>query len=149
MAFSTVIHRSLTPLAARLLAGQRGVHRGNLLIATRTTDSFSGSRYSSSTSVVKRFAPDSYLLQLIDSEIGCCERNLKADKGVPEGFAFQIKDNLGQQTVLLTRELEGEIIHVEVEPSDLIINSQIVIDCLKVKDPELIEGQEPYGPAFE
>lgn len=43
---------------------------------------------------------------------------------VPKGFPFEIKDNVGEQTVTLTREYEGENIVVEVSMPSLITGEE-------------------------
>lgn len=43
---------------------------------------------------------------------------------IPEGFPFELNDNAGQQTVSLTREYQGETIHVEVEPNSLVTGQE-------------------------
>ncbi|KAD4586031.1 hypothetical protein R6Q59_035589 [Mikania micrantha] len=131
MVINTILRRSassLTPLAARLLSGQRS-YGGALLTAVNHTrkiisnDSLlipSASRYSfSAAPALKRPSSDESLLRVIESEIQCSEESFEEGEDIPEGFPFKLDDTLGQQTVSLTREYQGETIHVEVEPSSL------------------------------
>ncbi|XP_076913642.1 uncharacterized protein At2g39795, mitochondrial-like [Bidens hawaiensis] len=157
MAFSTVIRRS-APLALRLLAGQRSFHcsGGALRIATRKflVPLVSPARYSTSTAVSTRITSDGSFLQLINSEIDCCQQSYEEDEGVPEGFAFQVKDNLGQQAVLLTREFEGETIRIEVRPSDLFTEDSDADDdddqaSSQSTLPMVIKVSKPGAPGLE
>ncbi|KAI3783435.1 hypothetical protein L1987_42517 [Smallanthus sonchifolius] len=140
MAINTLIRRSassLSPLAARLLVGQRSFnhHCGGALVAAVThtrnivsNNSFlapSVSRYCFSASLaVTRPSSDESLLRVIDAEIKCSEESFEESEGVPEGFPFELDDTLGQQTISLTREYQGESIHVEVEPSSLVTGNE-------------------------
>lgn len=45
-------------------------------------------------------------------------------EAIPEAFPFKLNDNPGQQTVSLSREYQGETIHVEVEPSSLVTGQE-------------------------
>ncbi|KAK9070505.1 hypothetical protein SSX86_010907 [Deinandra increscens subsp. villosa] len=125
---------SLTPLAARLLGGQRNLNHhcsGAFFTAvnhTRDHNSFlvpSVSRYNfSSSPALKRPTSDDSLLRVIESEIKCSEDSFEEGEDIPEGFPFKLDDNPGQQTVSLTREYQGETIYVEVEPSSLVTGQE-------------------------
>ncbi|XP_071710665.1 uncharacterized protein At2g39795, mitochondrial-like [Rutidosis leptorrhynchoides] len=140
MALSTIVRRSassVTPLAARLLAGQRSFsQRCGVALFTavnRTPKINSGnsflvpsvSRYCySAAPAVKKPTSDESLLKIIDSEINCSEESYEEGEGIPEAFPFKLNDNPGQQTVSLTRDYHGETIHVEVEPSSLVTGEE-------------------------
>ncbi|KAJ0525542.1 putative mitochondrial glycoprotein [Helianthus annuus] len=140
MAINTILRRSasaLTPVAARLLGGQRNLshHCGGALFSAvnHSQKSISNnsflvpalSRYSfSASSALKRPTSDESLLRVIESEIQCSEESFEEGDDIPEGFPFKLEDNLGQQTVSLTREYQGETIHVEVEPSSLVTGEE-------------------------
>ncbi|GAA0157272.1 complement component [Lithospermum erythrorhizon] len=64
---------------------------------------------------------DETLVKVIDFEIQCAEESNDNDKieDIPESFPFKIEDEPGQQTVILTREYQGESISVEVSMPDL------------------------------
>ncbi|KAK1426807.1 hypothetical protein QVD17_15487 [Tagetes erecta] len=129
---------SLTPLAARLLGGQRSFNHncgGTLFIAVNqvqkivSNTSFlvpSISRCSFSASpALTRPSSDESLLRVIESEINCSEESFEEGEDIPAGFPFQLNDNPGQQTVSLTREYQGESICVEVEPSSLVTDASV------------------------
>ncbi|KAK9068887.1 hypothetical protein SSX86_013003 [Deinandra increscens subsp. villosa] len=136
MAFTSVLRRSassLTPLAGRLLSGQRNFHHhsgGAFSVAMNHTDhkiiSNNFPRYCSSANspVLKRPSSDDSLVKVLESEIKCSEESFEQDEDIPyipKEFPFQLDDIPGMKTVTLTREYEGETIKIEVEPSDLVI----------------------------
>lgn len=63
---------------------------------------------------------------MIDSEIRCAEETDEHDdmEDAPENFPFKIEDNPGQQTVILTREYQGETITVEVSMPDIVTGEE-------------------------
>ncbi|CAK7325753.1 unnamed protein product [Dovyalis caffra] len=48
------------------------------------------------------------------------EKKLRLVEELPKDFPFKFDDNVGQQTVILTREYEGELVKVEVHMPDLV-----------------------------
>ncbi|KVI07000.1 uncharacterized protein At2g39795, mitochondrial-like [Cynara cardunculus var. scolymus] len=140
MALNSLLRRSastVAPLTARLLGGQRTFNHhcgGSLFTAVNHTrkiisnNSFlvpSVSRFSYSASpALKRPTSDESLLRVIESEIKCSEESFEEGEGVPDGFPFELNDNPGQQTISLSREYQGETIHVEVEPSSLVTGQE-------------------------
>nr|GEV49915.1 putative glycoprotein family protein [Tanacetum cinerariifolium] len=136
MALNSIIRRS-APLAARLFtattqrtfATTTTTTRGALFTAVKKNIGSSNNKsclvpcvckycYSASTAL-KKTSADEALLKVIDSEIQCSVESFEEGEDIPEGFPFKLEDNPGQQTVSLTREYQGETIHVEVEPSSL------------------------------
>ncbi|KAI3705620.1 hypothetical protein L1987_75859 [Smallanthus sonchifolius] len=172
MAINTLIRRSassLSPLAARLLVGQKSFnhHCGGAFVAavnhTRKiifNNSFlapSVSRYCFSTSpAVRRPSSDDSLLRVIDAEIKCSEESFEESEGVPEGFPFELDDTLGQTTISLTREYQCETIHVEVEPSSLVTGDEEDSDDDGKSDkddqaslPMVVKVSKEGGPSLE
>ncbi|KAL8233580.1 hypothetical protein R6Q59_019680 [Mikania micrantha] len=137
MAFSSILRRSassLAPLAGRLSAGQGNISHRFLLIAGNHTrkivsnDSFlvpSVSHYFYSVSPALDLpSSDESLLRVIESEIKCSEESFEEKEDLPASFPFQLTDNPGRLTATLTREYQGETIHVEVEPSGLVTGEE-------------------------
>ncbi|XP_076920965.1 uncharacterized protein At2g39795, mitochondrial-like [Bidens hawaiensis] len=174
MAINTILRRSastLTPLAARLLSGQRTFthHCGGALFTAvnhthkiTSSNSFlvpAVSRFSYSASpALKRPSSDDSLLRVIENEIHCAEESFEEGEDVPEGFSFKLEDNLGQQTVSLTREYHGETVHVEVEPSSLITGEEDNEDDDDADDsekdnqsslPMIVRISKTGGPSLE
>ncbi|KAL8233577.1 hypothetical protein R6Q59_019677 [Mikania micrantha] len=125
---------SLAPLAGRLSAGQGNISHRFLLIAGNHTrkivsnDSFlvpSVSHYFYSVSPALDLpSSDESLLRVIESEIKCSEESFEEKEDLPASFPFQLTDNPGRLTATLTREYQGETIHVEVEPSGLVTGEE-------------------------
>ncbi|XP_071713615.1 uncharacterized protein At2g39795, mitochondrial-like [Rutidosis leptorrhynchoides] len=133
---------SVTPLAARLVGGQRSFshHCGGALFTAvnRTTKFNSGnlclvpsfSRYcysvlsalkrSSSDASLKRPNSDASLIKIIDSEINCSEQIYEEGEDIPEAFPFKIIQNPRYSTVSLRRKHQGEIISVVVEQYNIV-----------------------------
>ncbi|EXB36721.1 Uncharacterized protein L484_016972 [Morus notabilis] len=125
-AFYSVLRRassSVLPVAIRTAGASRTFHdaaaatlqKGNLS-RDLTRGSFVPFLRFSSESTAKRRA-DENLLQVVESEIECAEETEDQNtvKEIPKGFRFEIEDNPGERTILLTRKFEDEIIKVEVD----------------------------------
>ncbi|CAA0400119.1 putative mitochondrial glycoprotein [Arabidopsis thaliana] len=109
---SPVSFRSGAVSAERLIRGSHQIRRGSV-------SSFSFSSFSTESAISKTTA-DENLVSVIESEIECAvaeeaphDTDFLEDK--PEGFPFEIIDNSGERTVLLTRKFEDETIQVEVD----------------------------------
>ncbi|XP_057523733.1 uncharacterized protein At2g39795, mitochondrial-like [Amaranthus tricolor] len=123
MAFSAIIRRSAIPIASRVIGSQiqspAAVKRAAFFTHfVRSTLCSSFRRFSSDVAT----SSDRKLLEVLQSEISVVEESEDYDKTVeaPSGFPFKIKDNVGEQTVTLTREYEGETITVEVSMPSLV-----------------------------
>nr|XP_043616723.1 uncharacterized protein At2g39795, mitochondrial-like [Erigeron canadensis] len=135
MSLNAIFRRS-APLAARLLTtGQTRcfTHQsgGSAALFTAVNHLISVDKFMaqqsfsySASPAVKRPSSDDSLIRVIESEIKCSEDSFEEVDDIPEGFPFKISDNPGQQTVTLTREYQGETIHVEVEQSSLVTGEE-------------------------
>ncbi|TXG47045.1 hypothetical protein EZV62_026339 [Acer yangbiense] len=61
------------------------------------------------------------------------------------GFPFKIEDIPGQQTIILTREYQDEVVKIEVSMLDLDSGEEI---DLSFRKSETSKDEMPYGPDF-
>ncbi|KAK9068888.1 hypothetical protein SSX86_013004 [Deinandra increscens subsp. villosa] len=172
MAFTSVLRRSasaLTPLAGRLLSGQRNLHHhcgGAFFVAMNHTHkiiisnnssslvtSFRGYCSSANSPVLKPPSSDDSLIKVLESEINCSEQSFEQDEDIPKDFPFKLDDISGMETVILTREYEGETIKIEVEPSDLVIGDSSSDDDAEKDEPStlpmVVKVSKTDGPFLE
>ncbi|KAF5180864.1 Mitochondrial glycoprotein family protein [Thalictrum thalictroides] len=130
MGFSNNLLRRVGPIAIRAIGIQRNYNSSPLkkLLCSSTTTSSSSSFhlknfFSSGAALSKKpTISDHTLIQVIESEIKCSEESddyNRVDKP-PPAFPFEIEDNLGQRTLILKREYNGESIKVVVYMPSLI-----------------------------
>ncbi|EEF38153.1 uncharacterized protein At2g39795, mitochondrial [Ricinus communis] len=130
MALASIIRKStckLAPLANRIIrASQRNYIRA---ITKPTIVPFIQQNYATATDSNKPSASES-LLRVIDSEIKIAQETDDLDRveAIPQGFPFKIVDNPGQQTIILTREYDGELVKVEVHMPDLVTGEDNEVD---------------------
>uniref|UniRef100_A0A803N517 Mitochondrial glycoprotein n=1 Tax=Chenopodium quinoa TaxID=63459 RepID=A0A803N517_CHEQI len=185
MAFSAILRRSANkaaPLASRLIGAQRNFQSPAVVFSAVKRASLSPqflrsaacypTRHFSSSVATKSSSSNNKLLDVLQSEISVVEESEEHDKTVevPKGFPFEIEDNVGEQTVTLTRQYEGETISVEVSmPSlssvPLLVTvtkkdgSSLEFDCtaypdeisinsLSLKNPETEDQLAYEGPDF-
>ncbi|KAH7548158.1 hypothetical protein ACOSP7_032491 [Xanthoceras sorbifolium] len=135
MAFTAILRKSassLAPLASRLARVNRN-HNSAIFTASNhlsrkptTSSSFVPNfRFSSATEATKSSSDES-LIRVIDSEIECAVETDDQNRveETPSGFPFKVEDIPGQQTIILTREYQGELIKVEVGMPDLVTGDQ-------------------------
>ncbi|KAF2296127.1 hypothetical protein GH714_036275 [Hevea brasiliensis] len=139
MALAAIIRKSasnLAPLVSRIV---RIGHRNYLSALSPPVNhhaSFSHSRphavlqYYSTASDAKKQSSTEFLLRVIESEIKVAQETDDHDRveEFPKEFPFKIDDNAGQQTVILTREYEGELVTVDVHMPDLVTGEGNEID---------------------
>lgn len=128
MAFAAIIPSSASaaaPLAVRVVESRRHKHpavasavhfafrRATVSYQLRSAFRFC-CRSVSSTSSPR--SSDEKLLTVLQSEIDDLEQSEDFDKNVevPENFPFKVEDNVGKQTVTLTREYGSETITIKV-----------------------------------
>ncbi|CAI0411182.1 unnamed protein product [Linum tenue] len=82
--------------------------------------------YSTAPVVSNKPAAGESLLRIIEDEIKTSQETDDHDQveDVPAGFPFEIEDKLGQQTLTLTRQYEGEHVKVEVHMPDLVTGEE-------------------------
>ncbi|XP_050208729.1 uncharacterized protein At2g39795, mitochondrial-like [Mercurialis annua] len=80
------------------------------------------------------------LLRVLDMEIKLAEETDDHERveTIPEGFPFKIDDNPGQQTLILTREYDGELVKVEVHMPDLVTGEDN-----QVGDDDIDDAEKP------
>ncbi|KAF9674685.1 hypothetical protein SADUNF_Sadunf10G0152600 [Salix dunnii] len=95
------------------------------------------------------------LLRALESEIKVAQETVDHDhvEEIPKDYPFKIDDNAGQQTVILTREYEGELVRVEcgtcLEFNCVAYADDIKIDSMSIIGSETSEDQMAYdGPNF-
>lgn len=139
MAFSAIIRKSasnLAPVVSRIV--RRG-HGNNLSAFFPPVSNHTGYshrvpsvvlQYYSTASDAKKQSSTELLLRVIDSEIKVAQETDDHDRAeeLPKEFPFKIDDNAGQQTVILTREYEGELVKVDVLMPDLVTGEENEID---------------------
>ncbi|KAF3951304.1 hypothetical protein CMV_023030 [Castanea mollissima] len=152
MAFTSILRKSgssLSPLATRLVRGQRNYHRA--LFTAKTHSNLSHSHrisflspllvpnlhYSSAS---KKPSSDETLLRVILSEIQCLQETDDHDRveQIPSDFPFEIVDNPGLQTLTLKRTYQ--------------VKRLVYLAChwfLAAKRPEISDEEIAYkGPSF-
>ncbi|KAK3180425.1 hypothetical protein Dsin_003347 [Dipteronia sinensis] len=135
MAFTAILRKSassLAPFASRLARFNRSHHSAIFTASshlsrkpttsTSTSSSFVPIFRFSSAVEAKKPSSDESLIQVIDSEIKCVVETDDQNRveETPSGFPFKIEDIPGQQTVILTREHQGDHVKVEVGMPDLV-----------------------------
>ncbi|OIT33426.1 PREDICTED: uncharacterized protein At2g39795, mitochondrial-like [Nicotiana attenuata] len=137
MAVTNIIRRTasqVVPLAVRVIGRTQSYHHRSSALFSTVVNRGAASRNFFRSSLpstlhcysTKRPSSDESLLKVIQSEILCAEESDEHDEveEAPEGFPFKIEDHLGQQTVTLTREYQGESIDVEVHMPDLVTGDE-------------------------
>ncbi|CAL1387414.1 unnamed protein product [Linum trigynum] len=139
MAFRAVIRKSasLAPLVGRAIGrveARRSFGSAILTASGRRRGCLCGRGHPAgsylcgySTAVVsKKPAAAESLLRIVEDEIKAAQETDDHDRveDVPEGFPFKIEDNLGQQTLILTRQYDGEHMKVEVHMPDLVTGEE-------------------------
>ncbi|PRQ43130.1 putative mitochondrial glycoprotein [Rosa chinensis] len=73
--------------------------------------------FSAATATAMKPATDERVVGALESEIKVAEEDIENYKvgEVADGFPFEIVDNAGEQTIMLRREFDGEIIKVAVD----------------------------------
>ncbi|CAN1173930.1 Uncharacterized protein At2g39795, mitochondrial [Linum perenne] len=133
MVFRTVVRKSastLTALAGRAVGSVEarrsftGVGIRRIFLCDSGHSAFSYLRGYSAVAAAGSKKPSSAesLLRVVDDEIKAAEETDEHDQDVEveEDFPFKIDDNPGQQTLILTRECDGEHVKVEVHMPDLV-----------------------------
>ncbi|KAJ4719953.1 Mitochondrial glycoprotein [Melia azedarach] len=130
MVFSSIFRKSassLSSLASRLTRVNRNYRSAvftasNYLHQKPNLSTFLPNHYFSSATEVRKPSSDESLLRVIDSEVNCAEETDDHNRmeETPTGFPFKIEDNPGQQTIILTREYQGELVKVDVHMPDLV-----------------------------
>ncbi|KAH8497017.1 hypothetical protein H0E87_019650 [Populus deltoides] len=138
MSFTAILRKSAsaaTPLASRLVrVGQRDYHSAlkRQVNLPRKSPFFVPflQRYCSAATETPRPSSTESLLRVIESEIKDAQENDDNDRveEIPKDFPFKIDDNAGQQTVILTREYEGELVKVEVHMPDFVTGEENDVD---------------------
>ncbi|KAG5237534.1 MAM33 domain-containing protein [Salix suchowensis] len=133
MSFTAILRKSastVTPLASRIVRlGQRDYHCAHFSAMKRQVNLPRNNpsfivpflqRFCSAATETQRPSSTESLLRVIESEIKDAQENDDSDlaEEIPKDFPFKIDDNAGQQTVILTREYEGELVKVEVHMPD-------------------------------
>ncbi|XP_057523078.1 uncharacterized protein At2g39795, mitochondrial-like [Amaranthus tricolor] len=136
MAFSAILRRSVRnsfPFVSHVVRSQRN-YQSSIAVYTAvkraefssrfllpTITSFS-TRHLCSNIASSDCSSDKKLLEVLQSEISVVEESEDHDKTVdtPSDFPFKIEDNVGEQTVTLTREHDGETITVVVSMPSLV-----------------------------
>ncbi|PON90803.1 Mitochondrial glycoprotein [Trema orientale] len=130
MALYSILRRassSVLPLAIRTVGSSRALHgaastvrltlqKGNLSRELTRRSFVPFLRFSTETAAKNR--ADENLIRVLESELQCAEESEPGQDSVeeiPDEFPFEIEDNLGERTILLTREFEDETIKVEVD----------------------------------
>ncbi|KAK1572252.1 hypothetical protein Q3G72_029705 [Acer saccharum] len=137
MAFTAILRKSassLAPLASRLARFNRSHHSAIFTASshlsrkstTSTSTSFVPILRFSSAVEAKKSSSDESLVQVLESEIKCVVETDDQNRveEAPSGFPFKIEDIPGQQTVILTREYQGDHVKVEVGMPDLVTGEQ-------------------------
>ncbi|KAK1556485.1 hypothetical protein Q3G72_005736 [Acer saccharum] len=129
MAFAAILRKS-DPSLAWLARVNRNHH--SAIFTASSNLSWSSFvpifRLSSAVESKKKSSYDESLIQLIDSEIKCAVEERDRSEWVPSGFPFKIEDIPGQQTIILTREYQDEVVKVEVSMPDLDPGEEIEYD---------------------
>ncbi|KAL6138773.1 hypothetical protein ACLB2K_064052 [Fragaria x ananassa] len=122
--FSSMLRRqshSLFPLALRTVGSVRTCHGCTSTVPKFGTEKITRQcsvpfrRFSTATAV--KLAADDTLIVVLESEIRVAEEDIQDHQigEVADGFPFEIVDNAGEQTIMLQREFDGEIIKVAVD----------------------------------
>lgn len=171
MAFSVILQRSArkaVPFASRIVGSQRNFQSSAAVVSAVKRASLSpqlprSAAYSSTRHFSSSITPaaNNKLVEVLQSEISVVEESEDYNKTVeaPKGFPFKIEDNVGEQTVTLTREYEGEIITVEVSMPNLVTGEDEEEDEDEDEDdqekssgssvPLLVTVAKKDGPALE
>ncbi|CAK7325751.1 unnamed protein product [Dovyalis caffra] len=135
MSFTAILRKSasiVAPLASRLVrVGQRGYHfalfsslNHQVSLPHKNPSSVAPFlfRFCSAAIVTQRPSSTESLVRVLESEIKIAQETDDHDlvEELPKDFPFKIDDNVGQQTVILTREYEDELVKVEVHMPDLV-----------------------------
>lgn len=167
MALTAILRRSaskVAPLAARVVGAQRQSHcaafsavkrAATLSPQLRPAACFSSRNFSSSLAA----SSDKKLLEIIQSEVDVVAQSEDFGKVVdaPSNFPFTIQDNIGESTVTLSREYQGETITVEVSMPNLITGEEGEEDDEENDEeggnassiPLLVTVAKKNGPALE
>ncbi|KAM7254745.1 hypothetical protein ACFE04_019986 [Oxalis oulophora] len=134
MAFSSMIRRAcstvVVPIAIRAVGSPRGYHRAAMISSI-----VQNSRQLRISTRLFSTSSDESLIRTLESEIECAEQpNHKILQHKPESFPFEIQDNQGERTILLTRKYGDEIIEAEVDVP--------IISPLEDSDDEAEEGEK-------
>ncbi|KAJ6325190.1 hypothetical protein OIU76_012305 [Salix suchowensis] len=139
MSFTAILRKSastVTPLASRIVRlGQRDYHCAHFSAMKRQVNLPRNNpsfivpflqRFCSAATETQRPSSTESLLRVIESEIKDAQENDDSDlaEEIPKDFPFKIDDNAGQQTVILTREYEGELVKVEVHMPDFVTGEE-------------------------
>ncbi|KAL6142170.1 hypothetical protein ACLB2K_060453 [Fragaria x ananassa] len=122
--FSSMLRRqthSLFSLALRTVGSARTFHSRTSTVPNFGTEKITRQcsvpfrRFSTATAV--KPAADDTLIGVLESEIRVAEEDIQDHQigEVADGFPFEIVDNAGEQTIMLRREFDGEIIKVAVD----------------------------------
>ncbi|KAL5550274.1 hypothetical protein UlMin_000450 [Ulmus minor] len=146
MAFYSALRKaseSVIPLAIRSCGASRTYHgavstflavqKGNLRRELAHRGFVPFLRFS--TEAAKRSADDK-LIRVLESEIECAVEDQNDVEEMPERFPFEIKDNPGERTVLLTRQYEDETIKVEVDMPHVSVDDEDEEDADKQSTEE-------------
>ncbi|KDP44881.1 hypothetical protein JCGZ_01381 [Jatropha curcas] len=139
MVFSAILRKSATnlaPLATRIARVSHRNYVASLFPAlNHDINCFHKKpifvpQYYSTAADAKKPSSSELLLRVIDSEIKVAQETDDHERveEIPKDFPFKIDDNPGQQSVILTRQYEGELVKVEVHMPDLVTGEDNEID---------------------
>ncbi|TXG58676.1 hypothetical protein EZV62_016505 [Acer yangbiense] len=118
MALNLMLRRvssSLLPLAIGTVGPPRTFHSAISTVLGPEKCSFSRSSVVPFQRFSTKPTSDENLVEALQSEINCADQ--PTEKHIPDGLTFEIQDNPGERTTLLTREYQDEIIKKGVDMS--------------------------------
>ncbi|KAG6760173.1 hypothetical protein NC653_025998 [Populus alba x Populus x berolinensis] len=143
MSFTAILRKSassVAPLASRIIrVGQRDYHPAlfsalkhqvNLPCKNPSLAVPFLQRFCSTVTETHRPSSNESILRALESEIKVAQETVGQDgvEEIPKEYPFKIDDNAGQQTVILTREYEGELVRVEVHMPDVVTGEDNDVD---------------------
>ncbi|KAJ8423229.1 hypothetical protein Cgig2_027655 [Carnegiea gigantea] len=167
MALTAILRRSASraaPLAARLIGAQRRNHYATFSAVPRAAASSQlrppAAYLSSRHFCAGPSSSDKKLLEILQSEVDCVVQSddYGKDLDTPSHFPFTLHDNVGETTVTLTREYEGETIRIEVSMPNLVTGEEDEDDDAENDEegagnessvPLLVTVTKKNGPSLE